>query len=290
MRLRRVPTARIPTARIPTARISTARISTARISTARITAVLAGTALAVAGCSSSSSPAATSVTNQGAASGTVTVYAASSLTAAFTALGKQFEADHAGTKVSFSFGASSALAQQIVAGAPADVFASASAANMKQVTDAGAGAGAKVFATNTAEIAVAPRTAAKVHALADLAAPGLKVALCQQQVPCGALAHTVLINAKVTVVPVTEGLDVKSTLAYVTSGEADAAIVYVTDVLAAGSAVTGVAIPKDVNAGASYPIVVLKAGKNPELAQSFEDFVLSAAGQKILASAGFAGP
>jgi len=260
-------------------------------SRARVLALSVGVALTATACSSKSS-AAPSLPGASATggSGTVTVYAASSLTAAFTALGKQFEADHPGTKVVFSFGASSALAQQIIAGAPADVFASASAANMTQVTDAKAAGDVKPFATNVAEIAVAPAAAAKVHSLADLAAPGLKVALCQQQVPCGALAHTVLTKAKVTLTPVTEGLDVKSTLAYVTNGSADAAIVYVTDVKAAGSAVTGVEIPADVNATTSYPIGVVTTTKNATLARTFEDYVLSPAGRGALTAAGFGAP
>jgi molybdate transport system substrate-binding protein len=252
-------------------------------------AVAVGIALAASACSSSTTA---TVSAGGAATttGTVTVFAASSLLSAFTELGKQFEAAHPGTTVTFDFGASSALAQQILAGAPADVFASASGANMKQVTDSGDAMDPQPFATNKAEIAVAVAAADKVQSLADLAKPGLKVALCQQQVPCGALAHTVLGNAKVTLTPVTEGLDVKSTLAYVTSGEADAAIVFATDVLAAGNGVKGVEIPAAVNASTSYPIAVVKGSRNATLAHSFEDFVLSAAGRKVLTDAGFGTP
>lgn len=224
------------------------------------------------------------------AAGSITVFAAASLTGSFTTLGKEFETANPGTKVTFSFGASSGLAQQIIAGAPVDVFASASEKNMSQVTDAGDAANPATFATNTAAIAVNPASATKVSSLGDLGKPGVKVALCQPEVPCGALAQTVLGQAYVTVQPVTLGLDVKSTLAYVTSGEADAAIVYVTDVKAAAGKVTGVDIPASVNSGTNYPIAPVKTGKNPALAAAFLSFVLSPAGQRVLAEAGFGPP
>ncbi len=253
---------------------------------------LALVSVLAAGCGSSSTPTASRPASPSAPAltGGITVLAASSLTSAFTTLGKQFEAAHPGTKVTFSFGASSTLAQQVLQGAPADVFASASAANMKQVVDAGAAADPKTFASNVAEIAVSPGSAGKVASLADLSKAGIKVALCQPQVPCGALAKTVLDKAKVTVTPVTQGLDVKSTLAFVTSGEADAAIVYVTDVKAAGAAVKGVEIPADTNASTAYPIATLKAAKAQPVAAAFEQFVLSPAGQSVLGGAGFAKP
>jgi molybdate transport system substrate-binding protein len=215
-------------------------------------------------------------------SGSITVFAAASLTKTFTTLGADFEAAHPGTKVTFSFGASSALAQQILAGAPADVFASASTKNMSQVTKA---TDPQTFANNVAEIAATPTST--VASLADLARPGVKVALCAPQVPCGALAGTVLANAHVTVRPVTLGLDVKGTLAYVTSGSVDAAIVYVTDVLAAGNKVRAVPIPAAVNASTAYQIAAVKKGP---LATAFEQYVLSAAGQAALAVAGFQKP
>jgi len=240
--------------------------------------------------SSGSTPSTPASSSAPALSGSITVFAAASLTGAFTDLGKQFEAAHPGTTVKFSFGSSSTLAQQIIAGAPADVFASASATNMKQVTDAGDAADPKTFANNVAEIAVSPASASKVTSLADLAKPGVKVALCQVQVPCGALAKSVLDKAGVTVTPVTQGLDVKSTLAYVTSGEADAAVVYVTDVKAAGSAVTGVEIPAAQNASTVYPIATVKASSNTAVASAFEDLVLSSAGQGVLSGVGFQKP
>ncbi len=254
------------------------------------TSLLTATALTavLAGCGSSST-----ATTQGATSalsGSITVFAAASLTGSFTSLGKQFETAHPGTTVSFSFGASSTLSQQITSGAPADVFASASTKNMTDVVSAGDAVDPKTFATNVAAIAVTPASAGKVMSLADLAKPGVKVALCQPEVPCGALAQKVLGNAKVAVSPVTQGLDVKAVLATVKSGEVDAGIVYVTDVQAAGSSVIGVNIPADVNASSTYPIAIVKTSKNTQLGQAFEDYVLSAEGRAVLGKAGFARP
>lgn len=254
--------------------------------------VLLGLGL-TAGCGSSGpatrAAAAPSATGTPALSGTVTVLAAASLTKAFTALAAQFEAAHPGTKVVLSFGPSSGLAQQVLAGAPADLFASASPKNMKQVTDAGDASDPRTFARNVAEVAVAPARKASVTSLADLGKPGVKVALCAPTVPCGALALKVLANAHVTLKPVTQGLDVKSTLAYVTSGQVDAAVVYVTDVLAAGSKVVGVPVPAAVNASTDYLLAPVKGG-HTALAQAFEDLVLSPAGRTALSAAGFQAP
>ena len=273
-----------------------ARLSARTSLAARTGVALAAVALLASACAGSSSSGTSSPSTSTTASsaptlsGEITVFAAASLNGAFTTLGRQFEAAHPGTKVTFSFAARSTLAQQILQAAPADVFASASAANMKQVTDGGDAADPRTFANNVAEIAVAPSAAGTVASLADLAKSSVKVALCQPQVPCGALAQKVLANAAVTVTPVTQGLDVKSTLAYVTSGAADAAIVYVTDVKAAGSTVQGVEIPAAQNASTAYPIATLKGSRNLPVATAFEDLVLSPAGQSVLSEAGFAAP
>lgn len=214
---------------------------------------------------------------------TLTVFAAASLTSTFTSLGAEFEAAHPGTRVRFSFGASSTLAQQILAGAPADVFASASSKNMAQA--AGELEEPTTFATNVAAIAAVP--ASSVRSLADLTKPGVKVAVCEPRVPCGVLATQVLEKANLTVSPVTQGLDARSTLGHVTSGAVDAAIVYATDVLAAGDAVRAVRIPSEVNASTAYEIARVKGGKNARLASDFEQYILSEAGQDALAAAGF---
>lgn len=226
----------------------------------------------------------------GTPAGQVTVLAAASLQQAFTAIGREFEAANPGTTVVFSFGASSALAQQVTAGAPADVFAAASTATMQQVVDTGAAGNPTVFATNSMQIAVPPADPGGVTSLADLADPDVTVALCQEQVPCGATALTVLGNAGMTITPVTLEPDVKAVLSKVTLGEVDAGIVYVTDVIAAGDAVRGIAIPADVNASTAYPIATLTGSGNPTAARAFVAHVLSPQGQQVLARNGFGAP
>lgn len=258
--------------------------------TIALAAVLAAaTATALAGCGSDDSSFSSSPTSASAsaASGKITVLAAASLTESFGELGKQFETAHPGTTVTFGFGASSALAQQIIQGAPADVFASASAKNMQQVVDARAAQSPTTFAQNKMEIATPPGNPAKIARVQDLAKPGVKVALCAPEVPCGTVAQQVFTNAKVTVTPVTNEADVKATLTKVQLGEVDAGVVYVTDVQAAGAKVTGVPIPDDVNASTSYPIAQLSAASDPELAKAFVDYVMSADGAAVLAKSGF---
>ncbi len=261
--------------------------------TAPAFALIAAAVLALAACGSSSTPAAT--TGAGASSapsitGTITVFAASSLKEAFTAIGQQFEAAHPGVKVVFNFAASSDLATQITQGAPADVFASASGKNMTQVTTAGYAAASTPFVKNTMEIAAPPANPFKVTGVADLAKTGIKLALCQPQVPCGSTAAAVFTNAKLTVHPVTLEADVKSVLAKVELGEADAGVVYVTDVRAAGSKVVGIPIADGVNASTTYPIAALTKSTNSAAAQAFVAYVLSAGGSTVLTADGFAKP
>ena len=222
--------------------------------------------------------------------GDITVLAAASLTESFTTLAQQFEAAHPGVEVTLSFGASSALATQVTSGAPADVFASASAKNMDAVVAAGAAADPKTFATNVMEIAVPPDNPGKVTGVDSLASADVKTALCQPQVPCGTTAQKVFTNAKVTVTPVTLEPDVKSVLSKVQLGEVDAGVVYVTDVLAAGAKVEGVEIPDDVNASTSYPIAALTESGNAATATAFVEYVLSPAGADVLTAAGFQQP
>lgn len=241
-------------------------------------------ALALTGCGSQDTSATASAGSTGEQR--LTVLAAASLTGSFTTLGKRFEAAHPGTKVTFSFGPSSGLAQQITDGAPADVFASASAKNMQTVVDGGQAKNPTTFATNTMEIAVPPDNPGKVIQLSDLAKKDIKVALCQAQVPCGTVAAEVFKNAGITVKSVTQEADVKATLTKVQLGEVDAGLVYVTDVLAAGDKVKGIPIPADVNASTSYPIATLTASKNAALAQQFLDYVLSDDGRAALKQAG----
>ena len=218
------------------------------------------------------------------------MFAAASLTESFTELGKQFESANPGMKVTFSFGASSALAQQINSGAPADVFASASPKNMDQVIDAGGASNPKVFATNKMEIATPPDNPADIASVNDLAKSSVKTALCQPQVPCGSVAQQVFTNAKITVKPVTLEPDVKSVLTKVQLGEVDAGMVYVTDVKAADAKVKGVEIADDVNASTDYPIAALTESGNAAVASAFVELVLSPVGQGVLTAAGFQAP
>src|SRR5215470_3313796 len=257
----------------------------------RFAVIAAGlAAVAAAGCSSSSSSSPSSAGSSAPATGTITVFAASSLTGAFTQLGKQFEAAHKGDTVKFSFGPSSGLSTQITSGAPADLFASASPKNMQEVVSAGDASNPQNFAKNTMEVAVPPNNPAKVTSVNDLAKKSVKVALCQPQVPCGAVAAEVFKNTGITVKPVTLQPDVKSVLTQVELGNVDAGMVYVTDVLAAGSKVKDVTIPDSENASTLYPIASIKGSKHASIAEAFVAYVLSPAGQSVLTAAGFQKP
>lgn len=259
-----------------------------RRTSALLSTVIAAVAVTmVAGCGGSETPAGS---GSSAVKGTVTVFAAASLQDSFTKLGKQFEAAHPGSKVVFDFGPSSGLAEQIKQDAPADVFASASTKSMDLVVAAGDAVKPTNFAKNTMQIAVPPDNPAGVRTVADLAKKNVKVALCQAQVPCGSTALKVFDNAGIKVTPVTQEVDVKAALSKVKLDEVDAAVVYVTDVLAAGNSVKGIAIPNDINASTTYPIAPITGSQNKTTAQAFVDYVLSADGLAALSSAGFAKP
>ncbi|MFW3170420.1 molybdate ABC transporter substrate-binding protein [Geodermatophilus sp. CPCC 206100] len=223
--------------------------------------------------------------------GTVTVFAAASLTDVFTSLGEELADRQPGLEVRFNFAGSSALATQITQGAPADVFASANEAQMAVVTDAGLADGdPAVFATNVLEIAVPVGNPGGVTGLADLARDELAVALCAPEVPCGAAAEDVLAAAGVAARPDTLEEDVRAALTKVELGEVDAALVYASDVASAGGAVEGIAVPEAEQAVNDYPIAVLADAPNPEAAAAFVDLVRSEEGQRALADAGFRAP
>jgi molybdate transport system substrate-binding protein len=223
--------------------------------------------------------------------GSVTVFAAASLTDAFGEIADEFEAANPGVNVEPSFGASSALREQILAGAPADVFASANLSNMDRVVEADAAAGdPRTFATNRLEIVVPAGNPADVTGLAAFGDDDLLVGLCAAEAPCGELARKALANAGVTPRLDTEEPDVRSLLTKVEAGELDAGLVYATDALAAGDAVEGIAIPADDNVVAEYPIATLAEAGGAEVADAFVAYVLSGAGQDILASYGFDSP
>ncbi|QDO87677.1 molybdate ABC transporter substrate-binding protein [Ornithinimicrobium ciconiae] len=218
----------------------------------------------------------------------VMVFAAASLTDVFTELGEQFEDEHPGTTVGFNFAGSSGLAQQIVEGAPADVFAAASPAAMAQVTEEGRGSGAPItFSRNRLMIAAPAGNPAGVTGLEDLADEDLTIALCAQEVPCGAASVQVFEAAGLTPAPDTYEQDVRAVLTKVELGEVDAALVYRTDVLAAGEAVEGIDLPEPQEGVNDYPIALLSGAFNPDGAQQFIDFVLSDTGRATLAEAGF---
>jgi len=216
------------------------------------------------------------------------VLAAASLRDVFTTLGKRFESGHPGTTVRFSFGPSSGLATQIVDGAPADVFASASVTTMKTATDAGAVGPSVVFATNSMTIVVPTDNPGKVADVTDLADRDTTVAVCAKDVPCGAAALTVFEQAHLEVTPVSEEVDVAAVLTKVSLGEVDAGLVYVTDAALARDKVAQVTLPAGVRATTDYPIAVTTESANPALARQFVDLVTGSPGQQALRAAGFA--
>ena len=219
---------------------------------------------------------------------TLSVFAAASLRGTFTELGERFERAHPGVDVAFSFAGSSDLVTQISEGAPADVFASADERNMAKLADAGLLAGeAMDFATNTLQIVTPPGNPAGVDSFADLAEPGLAVVVCAPQVPCGSATVEVEEATGTDIAPVSEESSVTDVLGKVTSGEADAGLVYVTDATAAGARVTAIPFPESAQAVNTYPIAVLADAERADLAERFTDHVVGAEGQEVLAAAGF---
>ena len=252
----------------------------------RLAAVLAAAALLLAACGggdddSGGSSAATAPSE-------LKVFAAASLTGAFTELGRQYAAANGGDKVTFNFAGSQALATQIRQGAPADVFASADLANMDKVKDLVVTP--QNLASNRLAIVVEQGNPKGVKGLADLADPGLKVVLAAPDVPAGKYAAEALGKAGVTVKPVSQEDNVKAVVTKVSLGEADAGIVYGTDVTAGGSKVEGVDIPDDQNVTTTYPVATVKAAKDEAGAEAFLDLVLSAEGQQVLKKYGFLPP
>jgi len=240
----------------------------------------------LAGCGN---PAATAASPSATAlSGTLSVFAAASLTDSFEALGSAFQTAHSGVTVQFNFAGTPTLVTQIEQGAQADVFASADTTNMDKLKADGFTVGTpQVFAHNQLEIVVAPGNPKGITALADLAKPGVIYISAAATVPAGKYALQALAKAGVTVTPKSLETDVKSVVSKVELGEADAGVVYTTDVKAAGSKVEGVPIPAADNVVATYPLVAVKGTKNSDVANAFIAFVLSSAGQSRLTSFGF---
>ncbi len=220
--------------------------------------------------------------------GEVLVSAAASLTDAFGEIESAFEEANAGVEVILNLGASSALREQILEGAPTDVFASADTSNMDQVAEAGEVAGqAEIFVTNLLQIAVPAGNEAGVTGLDDFAHEDLLIGLCAEDVPCGEFGRQALAGAGVTPAIDTNEPDVRALLTKIEAGELDAGITYVTDVLSTEGTVDGIDIPAEDNVVAEYPIAVLAGAPNPDAAASFVEFVLSDQGQAILTGYGF---
>jgi len=257
----------------------------------KLTSVGVLVAVVLAGCGTSSTKtAATTTTGASRLTGSLTVLAAASLTESFNDEKTALATTHPGLRLTYSFAGTSALVQQIQQGAPADVFASADQKNMQTLVTAGLVEAPKTFARNKLEIAVAPGNPKHITGLADLAQAGLRVVLVAPNVPAGTYSQQALTTAGVTVKPKSQELDVKSALAKVTAGEADATIVYVTDVKASAGKADGVDIPDNQNVTAVYPIAVVKASTHHDAAAAYVDEIVSGTGQKALADRGFLPP
>lgn len=251
--------------------------------TALVKAAVAAAAatLLCGGCSSS----------QPAAGDEITVFAAASLKSTFTDLGTLFEKDNPGTTVRFNFAGSSDLVAQLTQGAPADVFASADTANMTKAVDGGLVSGDPVaFASNTLTIVTPPGNPSDIATFADLARPGVQVVICAPQVPCGAATDKIETATGVALTPVSEESSVTDVLGKITSGQADAGLVYVTDAANAGDKVTAIAFPESRRAVNQYPIAVLNQARSRPAAQRFVDLVTGPRGRDVLGAAGFAEP
>ncbi len=222
--------------------------------------------------------------------GDLTVFAAASLAEAFTDAQAMLEDDNPGLELTFSFAGSGALVTQVQEGAPADIIATADRASMQKLVDIGVVGEPVVFARNRLAILVAPGNPHGIEGLADLADPELKVVLADESVPAGKYAAEALGKSGVEVSPVSKELDVRSTAAKVTSGEADAAIVYATDVTAAGDKGDGVEIPDEHNVVAEHPVAIVQSTGNIPGAEAYIEDLVSGEGQKALRTRGFLAP
>ncbi len=226
-----------------------------------------------------------------APTGSITVSAAASLTDVFPVIARAFMKKYPGTSVKFNFAGSSTLVQQVIAGAPVDVLATASEPTMWMAVSAGQVGTPLLFAKNTMAIAMPPGNPARITGLASLARPGLLLAQCAVTVPCGAAARALLARNAVSIRPVTMELDVRAVLGKVMAGEVDAGIVYVTDVRSVGPKVSSVTIPSDLNVTTTYPIAAVNGAANPSAAQAFVNYVrFTPSAQGILRAYGFAKP
>ena len=220
---------------------------------------------------------------------TITVLAASSLTGTFTDLAAQFEKEHSGVKVKLAFDSSATLAQQAAGGAPADVLATADTTTMDSAKSALSSA-PQQFATNVMVLVTPQDNPAHLSKFAELDSGGVTYVVCVDTAPCGKIAAALLHQDHITTKPASAEVDVKSVLAKVTEGEADAGIVYTTDAVSAGDAVTTISIPGTSEQTTTYPIATLRQSKEADLATQFVDLVMSSQGQQMLQDAGFGAP
>ncbi|WP_055476391.1 molybdate ABC transporter substrate-binding protein [Gordonia sp. HS-NH1] len=248
-------------------------------------AVAATCLLLTAGCSASGGVGAGSGDS---AATTLDVSAAASLKKTFTAIADEFEEQHDGVTVRLSFDGSSTLANQIRQGAPADVFASADEKNMDKLGDLAIAP--EVFATNTLVIVTAPGNPRGIRSFADLNKPDVTTVVCQSAQPCGAATETVERNTGITVDAASEEQSVSAVLTKVTTGQADAGVVYVTDARGAGDKVATVTDPAFAAVVNSYPIATLTGAGDVELGTRFVELVLGVDGQRILRDDGFGAP
>lgn len=243
---------------------------------------------ACAGLAAASVLAATAcATDRSAESRTLTVFAAASLSGTFAELAERFERDHDGVRVSLVLDGSSGLATQLLEGAPADVFAAANESTMQTMMDAGLAEDPQIFVSNVLEIVTPPGNPAGVASFADLAGPDLTLVVCAPEVPCGAATAAIEERTGVTLHPASEENAVTDVLGKVSSGEADAGLVYATDVLAAGESVVGIPFPESAAAVNAYPIAALDDAPEPELAAQFVALVLGPDAQAVFEAAGF---
>jgi len=255
------------------------------------TAAVLSLVLVTSGCSTKSPSAPPPSSTEHSSATSIMVFAAVPLKPTFTLLAGKFQTDNPRATVDFNFATSSELANKLAQGAAADVFASADSAQMDTVAKAGlTGSDPVNFATNTLVIVTAPGDPKQIHTFADLAKPGLNVAVCQPPVPCGAATQHLEDDTGVHLSPVSEEPTVSGVLTKVTSGQADAGLVYVTDARKAGDKVSTVKFPESAAAVNVYPIAILKHASQPALAQKFVDLVTGPTGQKVLSQAGFASP
>jgi molybdate transport system substrate-binding protein len=245
----------------------------------------------MSGCSQKSLPQTKSSSSGHSSATSIMVFAAVPLKPVFTLLAGKFQTDNPGATVDFDFATSSELVDKLTQGAAADIFASADSAQMDTVAKADlTGSDPVNFASNTLVSVTAPGDPKQIHSFADLAKPGLNVAVCQASVPCGAATQRIEDDTGVHLNPTSEESAVSGVLTKVTNGEADAGLVYITDARKAGDRVSTVKFPESADAVNVYPIVILKHASQPALAQKFVNLVTGATGQKVLNQAGFATP